>query len=202
MIVIVLGVGRCGSSALAEVLHKSGIHMGDNLMACKGPENPHGYYEDMDFKKLNEKILNGYCYKQFALKPATIDIDYDVDLSLVDQREKTHKAWGFKDPRTIFTLPAYIKKLQNHDVRYVIIKRELKANCASLIKQQNSIHDVAHARAVYRSYNDHIQRYNLENSCLIEYEQLLEKDVKGLESFLGLKLNTVSIDKKLNRMGK
>jgi hypothetical protein len=54
-VIIVTGTGRSGTSAVARVLHESGINMGRNF-AGPGPHNATGYYEDLDVAAVNDKI--------------------------------------------------------------------------------------------------------------------------------------------------
>ena len=54
--VIVTGAGRSGTSAVARVLHESGVPMGREL-AAPSSINPRGFYEDRDVLALNERIL-------------------------------------------------------------------------------------------------------------------------------------------------
>lgn len=53
---IVTGSGRSGTSAVARVLHESGIYMGQKLFLAT-QYNPKGYYEDRAVRELNDSIL-------------------------------------------------------------------------------------------------------------------------------------------------
>ena len=69
MIVIVVGVHRSGTSAVAGILHLNGIAMGSEktFKPKPMPQNPRGFYENYDFRKLNDRILKlaGYRVKSF-----------------------------------------------------------------------------------------------------------------------------------------
>ena len=57
--VIVTGYGRSGTSAVARVLHESGVRMGNDF----GPpdeHNPTGYYQDQAIYLANQQILAGH----------------------------------------------------------------------------------------------------------------------------------------------
>ncbi len=54
--IIVLGMHKSGTSLVAGALKKAGVNMGDNLLG-RHWSNPLGHFEDMDFFRLNRKIL-------------------------------------------------------------------------------------------------------------------------------------------------
>jgi hypothetical protein len=53
--IIVTGTGRSGTSAVARVLHESGVSMGQHF-AGPSPQNATGYYEELSVAALNDKI--------------------------------------------------------------------------------------------------------------------------------------------------
>src|SRR3990170_2649377 len=53
---IVTGAGRSGTSAVARVLHESGVRIGRNL-APASDVNAEGFYEDLDVVLLHERML-------------------------------------------------------------------------------------------------------------------------------------------------
>ena len=54
--IIVTGAGRSGTSAVARVLHESGVSMGTEF-AKQSDANPDGFYEDMGIWWLHERLL-------------------------------------------------------------------------------------------------------------------------------------------------
>ena len=54
--VIVLGMHRSGTSALAGILHHLGVELGDRLMQAS-PDNPRGYWEHRDIVAVNHKLM-------------------------------------------------------------------------------------------------------------------------------------------------
>lgn len=93
--IFVVGPGRCGSSAVARVLHESGVNMG-TVFREPDEHNPDGYFEDMEFKVVNCLFLDG----SIALP----DFRHRIT-QLVGRRKEP---WGFKDPRLCFLLPFYL----------------------------------------------------------------------------------------------
>ncbi|MEO5718001.1 MAG: glycosyltransferase [Chthoniobacterales bacterium] len=55
-VVLVLGMHRSGTSALARALHLLGLGLPENLLP-PAPDNPGGYFESKDLTRLNEEIL-------------------------------------------------------------------------------------------------------------------------------------------------
>jgi len=101
--IIVLGPGRCGSSTVARLLHNLGISMGKRFREPDS-SNPQGFYEDLDFRDLNQKILEGKC-----------SIDYFQEQ--LDQL--ISKSKGIKDPRISHLWRYY----QKHSARYILCTR-------------------------------------------------------------------------------
>lgn len=112
---IIFGMGRSGTSLIAQALHKYGVHMGDRLLGA-GRGNPLGHYEDMDFLDLNNKILRATGGSPEWL-PSKEDVDNFKDLdseaeSLVKSKDNK-QLWGWKDPRTTATIDKYIQHLED-----------------------------------------------------------------------------------------
>ena len=57
-ILIVLGMHRSGTSALAGLLSHLSIPMGDNLMTPVEGENDKGFFEDEEIVELNDQLLS------------------------------------------------------------------------------------------------------------------------------------------------
>ena len=69
MITIILGMHRSGTSTVAGILHLNKIVMGtyQNFWPRPLPQNPKGFYENYDFRKINDKLMQkaGYNVKSF-----------------------------------------------------------------------------------------------------------------------------------------
>jgi hypothetical protein len=92
---LVLGPGRSGTSFIAKTLHENGVVMGERFRP-PDKKNPDGYYEDLDFKELNESLL--------ANKLPFSGWQYQV-CELVDSKSGD---WGVKDPRLCYLLGYYL----------------------------------------------------------------------------------------------
>ena len=88
--IIVTGIGRTGTSAVARVLHeKMGVNMGDVFK----PDDwrcPDGHYEETTINQVNRMFTDGDISVLSLLQTYTI---YSKKMV------KRKKLWGFKDPR-------------------------------------------------------------------------------------------------------
>ena len=60
--VLVLGMHRSGTSALARGLQMLGVYLGNNFLSPQ-PDNPTGYWEDKNICELNERLLTAFGLK-------------------------------------------------------------------------------------------------------------------------------------------
>lgn len=115
--IVVLGLPRTGSSALAGAIHRFGIDMGEGYWQPRDELNYRGYYEDLRWQNIH--------------KPAT-GYRYTIDVKLRERHLKAYERlikqlneqplWGFKSPRTVFVYPTLQPMLSEH--RVVVIERE------------------------------------------------------------------------------
>ena len=146
-VIVVLGVHRSGTSALARSLQVLGIGLGDNLHSA-GLDNPKGFWEDRDCVAINEELLNrvGSEYDHLGLawnfnvdEPAISDL-YLQAIQLVSQSISKNKGiWGVKDPRICRLLGFWNKVFDacGCDVSYIISLRDPISVAESLQKRNN-----------------------------------------------------------------
>ena len=110
--VAIVGMHRSGTSMVAKLLQQAGMHLGneEDLMP-PAEENPEGFYEHLDFVRLNDEVLNaagagwdcppmaGFNWETEALDPLR-----ERARNLAAMLE-TGAPWGWKDPRTSLTIP-------------------------------------------------------------------------------------------------
>ncbi len=113
MPVCVTGMHRSGTSMVANLLHRCGLHLGEEEELI-GPSahNTRGYWENRRFLEINEEILrhSGGGWDM----PPEVRIEgglSEVYGALKAKAEQTAMAlrhqpvWGWKDPRTCLTMP-------------------------------------------------------------------------------------------------
>lgn len=119
---IVLGTGRSATSYITQCIHDSGSNMYQDV-------NKHA--EDWDFKKLNQRILKaagGNAYNpptQDSIHAVEDQFKAEIGRLIASRREK-YSQWGWKDPRTVFTLDLYKPHLKNDDVYYIYSLRDFE----------------------------------------------------------------------------
>ncbi|KAB2388947.1 MULTISPECIES: sulfotransferase family protein [Bacillus cereus group] len=209
---LILSSHRSGSSATAGILDVLGVHMGDSLLKPSST-NPKGYFENVDFVYLNDKILNsiGAAWdnppKREELR-CSIELSSDI-FSFLSKHIKP--LWGLKDPRMILTFDIWKPYLnQLGDITYIFTWRPIQESVSSLVNR-NKI-DEQTAVNILTRYQENLIYYRnqleQENKDIIDvhFDKLLEnpeKIVKEINCRIGKKyyhnLDNVTnfLDKKL-----
>ncbi|MGY6215125.1 glycosyltransferase [Methylolobus aquaticus] len=159
---VVLGMHRCGTSALARGLIELGVDLGDNLMEAVNAYNVKGFWENLDVVGLNERLLGALDSRWDAIAPIT---DWrvndpaiaDLHALAVETLSRTagpSRPFGFKDPRTTRLLPFWrdVFRAAGMQPGYVIALRNPLSVAASL-----------HTR----------DQFAAEKSCLLWLQHLL-----------------------------
>ncbi len=146
-IIMVLGMHRSGTSAIARGLQTLGVQLGTNLFSA-GFDNPKGFWEDKDVLEINEQLLRqlGAAYDSLSLLP-----EYNVNDPEIkplfskairyfsDSITRNYDIFGIKDPRLCRLLPFW-KEVFSYcscDVSYVLAIRNPLSVSASLIERNN-----------------------------------------------------------------
>jgi len=133
----VLTPPRSGSSLTTSILNTLGINLGEPELLVDGSiHNPRGYWEHKAILTINNEILSrlGYNYSAAGADwkiPPVFPSGWEKDKQLDDLKEQArreildgfgeHELWGWKDPRTCFTLPFWQDILP--PMRYIICIR-------------------------------------------------------------------------------
>lgn len=121
--IIVVGPGRCGTSAVAGVLHHLGIFMGKELVPAHST-NPYGHWEDAEFVRLND---------DFAMKRKIGEEEWRAGIAqLIEERRSQNVPWGWKDPRTSQLLPQYLHIVG--DAKFIRCRRRAADIESSILK--------------------------------------------------------------------
>jgi hypothetical protein len=143
--VIVVGMHRSGTSAVARGLSALSVYLGQNFFD-PAPDNPTGYWEDKAIVEINQRLL-----EELKLK-------WDDTSLIAPERFRHHRVrllelkavrylksafgaqplWGFKDPRTIRLLPFWRAALRACGAgdAYVVAIRNPLSVAASLFRRQ------------------------------------------------------------------
>jgi len=100
--IVILGTGRSGTSAIANILHHLGVHMGDIFVAADRT-NPYGHFEDIDFVQIHRHIMHS------QMSAAEVITTLRTLWSTKQNAAQQHKyRWGFKDPLTTNLVSFYL----------------------------------------------------------------------------------------------
>lgn len=143
--VLVLGMHRSGTSAVARGLAALGVYLGEDFLDAQ-PENPTGYWEDRRIVELNERLLKVLGLRWDDVTPIA-PREFEGRRVRALQREavrylklafRSRSPWGFKDPRTVRLLPFWRDVLKRCDVEdsYVVAIRNPRSVVASLFARQ------------------------------------------------------------------
>ncbi|GAB4220139.1 MAG: hypothetical protein Kow001_00650 [Acidobacteriota bacterium] len=141
--ILVLGIPRSGTSALAAGLSALGVELGPRLRG-PAPFNPKGLFEDHEAAAINAELLRRVGSGPFSARlpgprhwrsPEFDDLRR-IASALAVSRFGRVALWGFKDPRTIHTLHFWIEVLEQagYQVRFALAVRHPAAVAASLAK--------------------------------------------------------------------
>ncbi|VEN73004.1 conserved hypothetical protein [Candidatus Desulfarcum epimagneticum] len=114
--ILVLGMHRSGTSALAGILDRTGIHLGPELLP-PGPDNPKGYYENKHINLFNEKILKqvGSSWDDLFFSDDQIHqvLEHEDELkSVISEQFGDRPVFAIKDPRICLLFPLYERVLK------------------------------------------------------------------------------------------
>ena len=211
MIIIICGMHRSGTSALAGLLHSNGIIMGEekNFIPKPKKQNSKGFFENYRFRLFNDELLAYNNYKAKSFNPIIPQIipsikSYEVAQKLINEYNNKYNIWGFKDPRTCLTLNFWLLAMGSIDKKIIVNYRNFDSISKSLWSRKNrgdikkfiKLCEVYYSRVekVLKNFS-HVPIINLDfdnlcNNTEKEAERLfkfLEHDIKDL-SFIENKL--------------
>jgi GT2 family glycosyltransferase/glycosyltransferase involved in cell wall biosynthesis len=159
-LIVVLGMHRSGTSAIANALGCMGVSLGDDLLPA-GKDNPKGFFEDKAINDLNIEMLSVLGLDWFSLSLIT---DAHVDqliaagylekaTSLLQSKMKGHRNFGFKDPRVSKLLKFWKKVFAQFDceVNYVLCLRHPLSVANSVLKRNKT--PIKKGYLLWLSYN-------------------------------------------------
>jgi hypothetical protein len=125
---------RSGTSMVARMLNLCGLYLGpESEFMPPGPDNPEGYWENIHFVEINNRIL-AHLDAGWDLAPAVCK-GWEVRPQLAPLRKESaelierfnaHEPWGWKDPRNSLTLPFWIELIPNMKA-LVVLRNPLEA---------------------------------------------------------------------------
>ncbi|MCP4107165.1 MAG: hypothetical protein GY749_16765 [Desulfobacteraceae bacterium] len=194
MIIITMGMHRSGTSALAGLLHHSRIVMGEdhNFIPKPSSENTKGFYENYQFRKINDYIIekSGYVVKSWDPDIPKMKSGFFTKYNIrkiLRKYDRRYDNWGWKDPRTCLTLAIWLKEIIElnmiTDCKLVYIVRNPYSVAHSMVARKNT--DYETALSLWIKYNEcaleAIDRHNTDTFYLT-YEDLCGNPVEMFRS--------------------
>jgi hypothetical protein len=193
-LIVVLGMHRSGTSAIARSLQVLGVDLGDKLMPPVHGNNDTGFWEDLDINSFNIEMLNSLNTDWYYLTPIQqSDVNILIEsgyvqraIELLEIKIANKELFGFKDPRTAKLLPFWLEvfKQDRFDVNYIISLRHPLSVCQSLSKRDGF--DVERSAFLWL---EHVLGSLVgtvgKNRVLIDYDRLMQSPQAELEKIAG-----------------
>jgi hypothetical protein len=205
--VVVLGMHRSGTSAVAGVLHALGVNMGTGSggesWVGKHWSNPTGHFENSEFVGLDYRILGGDA-TGIRGRPRWEDVSarapqFSSEAKALVERSEA-EMWGWKDPWTVLTLDVFLPFLKSPF--FVFVRRPRQEVIASLRKRSTAQdEEIANLFDLYEQRLAELKRSLSAYPVLeIDYPTLLAEPaptVGRLIEFLGLRPTREELDRAL-----
>lgn len=189
--IVILGMHRSGTSLVAGWLHILGVDMGSDV---HGPSeaNPKGFFEDMEFRKLNEMILfeakGSWQHPPSEEEILSCRPKLLKQIKEIMQKKRDKKLWGWKDPRTVLTVKLYLSFLKNP--HFIICFRNPLSVAMSLYKRDKF--PIEEGLNLTNVYNKRIINFLKENPAInkhfINFEHIFanpERELNKIVQFIG-----------------
>lgn len=152
--VLILGLGRCGTSYLASFLHANGVDLGANL-GQGGYLNPRGFFEDRRIVNFHRRLLakSDRRAADVPLLASTLvhtpgDADRQEASAILHSLSRPG-FWGWKDPRTVLFVDFWLSLLP--EAKLIVPIRHPLENYWSYVKRVRMLQTV-NPVAFFRAY--------------------------------------------------
>lgn len=127
---------RSGTSLVTNWLSRCGLQIGERL-GGSSTGNIDGHFEDLEFLKLHEEILDR---NSLVVSGLTDTRDIEVPLyqlekmkAIIGIKQQLYEQWAWKDPRTCLFLDTYARLLPG--ARYLVVLRNYQSVVSSLLRR-------------------------------------------------------------------
>ncbi len=194
--VLIAGMHNSGTSILAEILHKNGVFLGNNM----------SHYESYFFSVfINDRLIMGSDESWAKLPLMSIEevMSYRDTVGpfiakhwIADYLQCGYDGdsmWGIKDPRLCVLLPLYLDIFP--DAKVVHIRRNPDDVAASLCRRKKhgvgKLNDFDHWKQLTLEYTDRVIEYSAKASAYYELDYEIfctqsEPVTQSLFEFLGI----------------
>lgn len=201
-VVCITGMHRSGTSMVARMLNIAGLYLGpDADMNAAAPDNPEGYWENVQFLRINDDLLSRL--KGGWDKPPQASAGWerrkafsDLNLRGADlvQQFRGNKAWGWKDPRNALTLPFWQRLLP--DLKVIICLRNPLEVARSLSRRGLASNNFSFD--LWQAYNERLLAAVASTPYLVTHYNSYFIDsgaeLRRLLKFVGLPINDALLE--------
>lgn len=164
--IVVLGMHKSGTSLVAEMLHHSGVDMGDFDLVFDYDDG--NKFERKEFREINDALLGSPGVQSQDVRPVRrLRDDGESRGRALEEirklREKHGDHWGFKDPRTCFTLEFWDRVLPGPG--YVFIFRDPREVAQHYYKRFKSTEATVRKEMVLAA----MESWYLSNKACLEF---------------------------------
>lgn len=187
---IILGMARTGTSALAHTVELLGVNMGQRMLPPKVGVNPKGFFEDREIFDLHGILFRKFGYRwgtdqlpnqswYSKISPYTTHIE-----RIIQKRNKIFDIWGFKNPSTTELLPIWIPALKNNNTEIkIILNTRRPYDCLqSLQTWTKRRHGDVNSAKVWLKYTLLAEKQTRKfPRIIVTYEQLMDNTSESVE---------------------
>jgi hypothetical protein len=192
-ILFVLGMHRCGTSALCAALQACGASFGSSLLEPMDGVNDEGFWEDAEVVALNESLLAAAGARWYTVVPALLQQDWQAaafDHQREQGRQILQRGFGagpveaVKDPRLCLTLPFWLALCAEAGVAssVCVIGRAPMEVARSLAKRDGF--PLGYGLRLYQAYHQGIARHAPRDAVYLGYQQLLADPLQAMTPLL------------------
>lgn len=194
--VVIIGMHRSGTSCLAGSLQQCGLYLGKVFE--KNEHNKKGNRENASIMNLNDKVLS-FNKGSWINPPKNIiwnsSLQIERDEIINEFLAQNKKLWGFKDPRTLFTLPFWTDRINN--INLVGTFRNPMSVAKSLLAR-NGI-EIVLGLGLWKKYNEKLlvlhEKYRFPLVSFDVSSEIYAKQINKISLALGLKEQEINFDK-------
>lgn len=183
-IILVLGMHRSGTSALAGVIGQLGMHASDNLIPSDSSTNPKGFWENQDVVVAHEELLRALSRTWDDARQLPVGWDVSEAAILASERIReilerdylSNAPSVIKDPRMCRFVPLWIALLKKLDVKplFLLIVRH-PFEVADSLKLRDGICRERACLLWLVHYVEALKHAAEESYILVAYDQLLDE---------------------------
>jgi len=195
---IITGMHRSGTSAIARVVQELGLSSGGHEMT-PAPDNPRGFFERIDVMNLNDRWLQSLGGSWWA-PPSTTDSTWrnldqaalDADRLSLDMFNSNNGSWFVKDPRISLLLPLW-DRLSLQNIPVVMALRDPREVVTSL-NLRNGMPGRQALALWFVHVREALQHSQNRPRLIMDYGKLVESPAHGISVLADFTARCTSIN--------